>query len=99
MAMGLRRKNRYCYRVKLSAYVRAYKMMYQSDDEEDDDEEDEEDEDEDEDEDKEEDEEDEDDIDNDDESYKILSHSANCNFYLVKLSVDRRYLVSIQRAP
>ena len=51
--MGSRRRNRYCYRVKLSAYVRAYKMMYQSEDE---------DEDEDEEESEEEDEEDEGDV-------------------------------------
>ena len=43
MGMDSQRRNRYCYRVKLSAYVRAYKMMYQSEDE--DEEEDEEDED------------------------------------------------------
>ena len=43
MAMGSRRKNRYCYRVKLSAYVRAYKMMYESDDEDEDEDEDEDD--------------------------------------------------------
>ena len=35
MEMGLRRKNRYCYRVKLSAYVRAYKMMYDESEDED----------------------------------------------------------------
>ena len=45
--MSLRSKHRYCYRVKLSAYVRAYKMMYESQNEEDEDEEDEEDEEED----------------------------------------------------
>ena len=88
MVMGLRRKNRYCYRVKLSAYVRAYKMMHESDDEDDDDDEEDEDENEDEDDDEE------DDIANDDESHKILIYSPNCNFSLVKLAVDRRYLVS-----
>ena len=82
--MGLRRKNRYCYRVKLSAYVRAYRMMHESDDEDEDEDDDEEDEDV----------EDEDDIDNDDEGHKILSYSPHCLFSLVKLSVDRRYLVS-----
>ena len=45
MTMSLRRKNRYCYRVKLSAYVRAYKMMYESEDEDEDDDEEDDDED------------------------------------------------------
>ena len=42
--MSLRSKNRYCYRVKLSAYVRAYKMMYGSEEEDEDEDDDEDDE-------------------------------------------------------
>ena len=68
----LRSKNRYCYRVKLSAYVRAYKMMYDYEDDEDDDEEDEDD--------------DFDDDDDDEEVHKVyrrrctIYHTVSSNF-------------------